>query len=552
MCEVNDRNIILTDRLLCDTKCIVDGSFTPLTGFLTRNEYDSVVERMRLPDGSVWPIPIVLPVQSPILPGEEYNLCDSYGNVVASITPTCVWIPDMNKECELVLGTTDPNHPYVAVMDKWITDAMESCNDTCDIWYVGGPVTVRNIDNSPLFINFSELRYSPYDTLYHFQSTNKRSMLGFQTRNPMHRCHIELTKACVSRVEKEPDDTLLMIQPIVGVTQECDVEYGARIKCYKHILNEYNKDNVLLCILPLSMRMAGPREAVWHALIRRNYGCTHFIIGRDHAGPSTRKSDGRPFYGPYDAQKLATSLNLGIEIVTSPMISYDAVSERYVTEDKVTEEMKLERISGTEFRRRLEKGEEIPEWFSPKEVIRELRDTYGRRGLCIYIVGLSASGKSTLSVTLKQLLQEHCNRPITVLDGDIVRRNLSKGLGFSRADRSTNVRRIGYVAYEIVKHGGIVICANIAPYDDDRRHNRRLIEGVGTYYEVFMDTPLEECERRDPKGLYKAARAGKIRNFTGLDDPFERPRESEYVTGTGSAVELGRYIVESMARDHVL
>jgi sulfate adenylyltransferase len=538
MCDLvkhlNTYNILLSDRILCDLKCLLDGSFAPLKGFMNKEEYNNVINYMTLKDGSVWTMPIVLPVIVPNTVDIEkqsrdysaFRLYDQYGNYVACVGNSLygynnVWIPDLIHECQQVYGSTETNHPYVAEIHRWLDKADKIGGQ---VWYIGGVVTDKGINKSPLFINFPELRNSPKDL--EEKCAKYENVVGFQTRNPMHYCHIELTKSCLQTL---PDNhsKLLLIQPIVGVTQECDVEYTARVKCYKHILNEYNKD-VVLSLLPLSMRMAGPREAVWHALIRRNYGCTHFIIGRDHAGPSSCRENGEPFYKPYDAQELAQSLDLGITIITSPMIMYDDTSQTYVTEDKVTSDMTLERISGTELRRRLQTGEDVPEWFSPPRVIEELRKTYNRKGLCIYIVGLSASGKSTLALYLKQIIQEKYTQAITILDGDIVRKNLSKGLGFSKEDRSTNVRRIGYVAYEIVKHGGIVLCANIAPYEADRAFNRSLISSVGQYVEVFMDTPLEVCEKRDPKKLYEAARNGVIKNFTGISDPFEEPLSPEF------------------------
>ena len=539
MCDIDEKTfeITLTDRVLCDLKCIIDGSFAPLTGFMNPEDYDSVVNNMTLSDGkTIWPMPIVLPVivrdGIDLMKIPPFQLFDRYGNYVASVIRTQSWKPDLDYECKMVYGTNDSNHPYVSEIQKWQSKKGK-------VWYIGGTVKDKGIDKSPLFINFPSLRLSPEYTRNFFKE-NGETIVGFQTRNPMHQCHIELTKRCIKKTDPK---SLLLIQPIVGVTQECDVDYAARIKCYQHILDIYKDTRVMLSLLPLSMRMAGPREAVWHALIRKNYGCTHFIIGRDHAGPSSQTVDGEPFYGPYDSQKLAQSLDIGIEIITSPMISYDAISGKYVTEDEVTPEMQLKRISGTELRRRLREKEDIPSWFSPPAVIRELRETYGD-GLCIYIIGLSASGKSTLAVHLKQFIQEKTTKPITILDGDIVRRNLSKGLGFSRQDRSTNVRRIGYIAYEIVKHRGIVICANIAPYHSDREYNRQSISSVGRYFEVFMDTPLNVCEKRDRKGLYIKARSGEIKNFTGISDPFEHPETSEFTSdGSESPSEIARQII---------
>ena len=518
---IKTSSIDLSDRLLCDLELLLNGSFAPLTGFLNEDDYVDVVYNMRLAPhngGALWPMPIVLPVSgeqaSSCSLGDVLDLKDKYGTIIARLAIESVYVPNIMQECKVVYGTVDDNHPYVNIVLNEFP---------ANVHYIGGSV-VRVAD--PLWLDFQSLRLSPDDTNALFSSFGElKHVLAFQTRNPMHRCHMELTKNALSRIE---GGAHLFIQPIVGVTQECDVDYVARIKCYQHILKYYPAGSVTLGILPLSMRMAGPREALWHALIRRNYGATHFVIGRDHAGPSSKTKSGNSFYGPYEAQELVASVSeeMGIDILTSSMIMYDRVSEAYVTE--VESGMDIATISGTEFRRRLRSGEDIPSWFSYPEVIDELRRTVTSKGVCVYFVGLSASGKSTLAVALKQLCQEHTSRPITILDGDVVRRNLSKGLGFSREDRSTNVRRIGYVASEIVQHGGIVFCANIAPYAEDRAYNRSIIEGAGgAYVEVYVQTPLSVCEERDPKGLYKLARDGTLPQFTGISDPFEEPESPD-------------------------
>lgn len=515
--------IDLSDRLVCDLEMILMGAFSPLEGFLNSKDYKSVVKNMRLTSGELWPMPIVLPIsetmKNKIMHEEHILLKNSTNLPLARLFIDDIYKPDIELECQKVYGTTDKNHPYVRIVQDYGQN----------VWYVGG--RVEKINGVSHF-DFVEDRLTPDDTKIFFRQNKWKTVVGFQTRNPMHRSHLELTKYALNKTN-DPDAKLLL-QPIVGVTQKCDVDYHTRVRCYKRIIKKYPEDTAKLCLLPLSMRMAGPREALWHALIRRNFGCTHFVVGRDHAGPSSKTKDGEPFYGPYDAHNLLESVKdeIGIKIIKSKMIVYVKDLNDYMPIDEVPDGMETLSISGTEQRRRLKEGEEIPEWFSYPDIVSELRKSYlpnHKKGFCIYLVGLSGSGKTTIGNSLMFKLKEVTHRRITVLDGDIVRKHLSRGLGFSREDRSINVRRIGFVASEIVKHGGIVICANIAPYKEDRDHNREFISSVGGYIEVFVDTPISVCEKRDVKGLYKLARKGIIKEFTGISDPFEIPENSEIV-----------------------
>lgn len=522
-------SINLSDRLLCDVELLLDGSFAPLTGFLNEHDYKSVVNDMRLANGKLWPMPIVLPIDGVLkekIKHEEYVILkNSYELPIAKLYIQDIYKPDIKKECKKVYGSNDENHPYVSILNKLYKDSNN------DLWYVGGSLEKINI---PPHFDFQEDRLTPEQTKVYFADNNWTTIVGFQTRNPMHRSHLELTKYALKQVTKTIDQPKLLVQPIVGVTQECDIDYYTRVKCYKLIMKEYPENTAKLALLPLSMRMAGPREAMWHALIRKNYGCTHFIVGRDHAGPSSKKKNGKNFYGPYEAHELLEKYKneIGIEIVMSKMIVYVKDIQDYIPIDEVPEGMEVLNISGTEQRRMLRNGENIPAWFTYPSIVEELRKSVissDQKGFCIYLIGLSGSGKTTIANTLKNKLQELVDRPISILDGDIVRKNLSKGLGFSREDRSTNVRRIGYVASEIVKHRGIVICSNIAPYEDDRLENRKIISEVGGYIEVFVNTSLETCEDRDVKGLYKLARKGVIKEFTGISDPFEKPEHSDII-----------------------
>jgi sulfate adenylyltransferase len=515
------KSIVLNSRQLCDLELLLNDGFSPLKGFLNEKDYNSVLDNMRLSNGSLWPMPIVLKISNDRIEDMKHDkyltLRDEQNNPLAIMSIDDIYKPDLEKECKKVFGTIDDNHPYVKII---LSDP--------NVHYIGGELTKIQL---PIHYDFQDIRLTPQETKKHFRKNDWNTVVGFQTRNPMHRSHMELTKYALKC--SEDSNAKLLIHPVVGVTQTCDVDYHTRVRCYQKLISHYPENTVKLSLLPLSMRMGGPREALWHALIRQNYGCTHFCVGRDHAGPSSKTKLGNSFYGPYDAHLLLEKHEeeLNINVIKSKWIVFVEDTQSYMRIDQVPEGMKVLNISGTEQRRRLRDDEEIPSWFSFPNIVEELRKSFKpkhKRGFCLYMVGLSGSGKSTLANAVKSKLQElESERSISVLDGDIIRHNLSKGLGFTKEDRSINVRRIGYVASEIVKHFGICLSANIAPYKDDRDHNRTMIEQFGNYIEIYVNTSLETCERRDVKGLYKLARQGKIKEFTGISDPFEEPVDCE-------------------------
>ena len=519
----------LDARQKCDLELLLNGGFSPLKGFLCRDDYRSVVEKCRLADGTLWPMPITLSIHDSDL--EKYRgarkitLMDELGNPLALLNVEEMYKPDLDAECQGVFGTTDTNHPYV-----------NHLLSNKDVHYVGGALEKISL---PLHFDFNDLRMTPDETKNFFKENQWDTVVAFQTRNPLHKSHLHLTKYCAKQAGEHAK---LLIQPVVGVTQANDVDYHTRVRCYKKLLKYYPEGTVKLALLPLSMRMGGPREALWHALIRQNYGATHFIVGRDHAGPSTKTKEGNSFYGPYDAHKLIESVQdeLKIKIIKSKEIVYVENIKDYLPVDEVPDNMNILRISGTKFRQMLAQGARVPTWFSYPDILSELRAAYRRsHGFCVYFVGLSGSGKTTLAQALKERLMEidPLKRKITILDGDVIRRHLSKGLGFSKQDRSINVQRIGYVASLVVRNGGVCICANIAPYARDRDINREMIAHEGKYFEAFVDTPISECEKRDVKGLYKAAREGRIPHFTGISDPFEAPENAEIVVDGSGDVE---------------
>ena len=513
----------LTPRQLCDLELLLNGGFSPLRGFMSRTDYESTCARMRLADGKIWPIPIILDVPDEfartIGPGCSIALRDPEGVMLAALHVEELWQPDRRHEAAAVYGTTSPVHPGANYL-------LERTNP----WYVGGRLEGIQF---PSHYDFRTLRLTPAELRAEFVRLGWRRIVAFQTRNPMHRAHQELTL----RAAKEAEANLL-IHPSVGMTKPGDVEYYVRVRCYEALLSKYPKDTVKLSLLPLAMRMGGPREAVWHAIIRKNYGCSHLIVGRDHAGPGKDES-GKPFYGPYAAQELLESHQeeIGITMVPFQMMVYLEDKDVYVPEDQVPAGSRVLNISGTELRSRLSEGREIPPWFTFPEVASELRRNYPprqRQGFTLFFTGLSGSGKSTIANVLLIKFLEIGGRPVTLLDGDIVRKHLSSELGFSREHRDINIRRIGFVASEITKNGGIAICAPIAPYDEVRKQVRAMIQPHGGFILVYLATDLELCEKRDRKGLYAKARAGLVKQFTGISDPYEAPNDAEVILDTGN------------------
>lgn len=506
----------LTDRQLCDLDLILNGAFSPLDGFLVKADYDSVLSDLRLKSGVIWPMPITLDVTQAfadsLKSGEHIALRDQEGVLIATLEVADIWTPDKAREAKAVFGADDCKHPGVDYL-----------HNTAGPVYIGG--TVRGVE-APTQYDFKALRNSPGEMRAQFRKLGWRKVVAFQTRNPLHRAHQELT----FRAAREAEANLL-IHPVVGLTKPGDVDHYTRVRCYEHVLKQYPEQTTSLSLLNLAMRMAGPREAVWHAIIRKNYGCTHFIVGRDHAGPGN-DSTGKPFYGPYDAQELMRKYEKELDISMVPFQEMVYVEDRaqYVAIDETKEGEKVLNISGTEFRRRLNEGLEIPEWFSFPNVVEELRRTHPPRhkqGITVFFTGLSGSGKSAVARALVAKLLENGGRRVTLLDGDLVRKNLSSELGFSREHRDLNILRIGYVASEITKNGGVAICAPIAPYAATRRKVRQTIEPVGGFLEVHLSTSIEVCEQRDRKGLYAKARAGILKEFTGISDPYEVPENPE-------------------------
>ena len=531
----------LSPRQICDLELLLSGGFSPLHGFMTRPDYDGVCHNMKLASGVLWPMPITLDVTEQfaksLKPGtSKVALRDPEGVMLAVLHVEDVWQPDRQAEAKAVFNTTSDAHPGV---DYLINKA--------NPWYIGGKIEGLQ---APSHYDFKNLRLTPAELRNEFARLGWRRVVAFQTRNPMHRAHQELTFRAAKTVEAN-----LLIHPSVGMTKPGDVDYFTRVRCYQLLMSKYPQGTVKLSLLPLAMRMGGPREAIWHALIRKNHGVTHFIVGRDHAGPGSDRN-GKPFYGPYEAQELFKKheADIGVTMVPFNMMVYLEDQNKYVPDNEVPSGARVLNISGTELRQRLNEGREIPGWFTYPEVVHELRRSYPPRhqqGVTIFFTGLSGSGMSTIANVLLTKFLEVGGRPVTILDGDLVRKHLSSELGFSKEHRDINIRRIGYVASEITKNGGIAICAPIAPYDSVRKQVRHMIEPYGGFILVHIATPVETCEQRDRKGLYAKARAGIIKEFTGISDPYEAPADAEVTIDTAewTAEEAAQEIILHLERE---
>jgi sulfate adenylyltransferase len=512
------KSLQLSARSLCDLELLSTGAFSPLNRFMGKADYTRVLEEMRLQDGTLFPIPITLPVLdvSNIRLGQQIALRSPKNDLLATMTVEEISEWSLQEEARLVMGTKDVRHPLLSEMSSW------------GRYYISGPLKVLNL---PIHYDFTELRNTPSEVRAALGKLGSSNVVAFQTRNPIHRAHEELTKRAADQIRGA-----LLIHPVVGMTKPGDVDHYTRVRAYRALVERYyDGSKTVLSLLPLAMRMAGPREALWHAIIRRNHGANHFIVGRDHAGPG-KDSSGRPFYGPYDAQDLLKQFEseIGVKMVPFQEIVYLPDQDRFEEQHLVPTGTRIATLSGTQVRDDyLSNGRRLPAWFTRPEtaaILSSISRPLDQEGFCLWFTGLSGAGKSTIAEIVAILLMEH-GRQVTLLDGDVVRTHLSKGLGFSKEDRDTNILRIGFVAAEIVRHHGVVICAAVSPYRAARNECRAIV-GKNRFVEIFVDTPLEVCEQRDIKGMYAKARRGEIKGFTGIDDPYEEPLNPEMVLKT--------------------
>jgi len=519
--SINLPDVILNERHLCDLELLATGGFSPLSGFMKQVDYESVLDRMRLQDGTFWPLPVCLDVSAEIVEtleaGQSVALRDSEGFLLAVMHVEDIWKVDRKKEAEAVYGTTDHFHPGVDYLLNRVRD-----------YYIGGRFEVVNL---PIHFDFRQIRLYPAEVRNIFKKLGWQRVVGFQTHNPIHRLQFEMTTKAMQKARAN-----LLILPVVGMFRPDDFDHYIRVRCYRHVARHYPPDSYILSLLPLAMRFSGPRAALLDVIIAKNYGCTHFIVGHDHASPGPDQN-GRPYY-PFDSAKEAACKHcheIGVEIIEFDKMVYIPSEDMYKFAGEVPDNVQTLSMTGTDIRRRVRQGKPIPAWATFEEVIAELKKAYpppARQGFTIFFTGLSGAGKSTVAKVLYSKFLEIGDRPVTLLDGDIVRRNLSSELSFTKEHRDINVRRIGFVAAEITKNRGIAICAPIAPYVQTRREVRRKIERYGGFIEVYMSTPINECEKRDRKGMYAKARAGLIKGFTGVDDPYEVPEKPELTIDT--------------------
>ena len=513
---LNLSDITLNGRQLCDLELMATGVFSPLDGFMTRPDYESVLDRMRLQSDVLWPIPVCLGISDiqarALEAGQSVTLRDQEGFLLAIMHIEDMWPVDRKKEASLVYGTTDRNHQGVEYLFNKEGDH-----------YIGGKIEVLSL---PLHFDFKQLRMTPLEIRNIYRKLGWQRVVGFQTRNPIQRPQLEMTVAAMRQARAN-----LLILPVTGMTKPGDFDHYTRVRCYRAVTRHYPPDSFVLNLLPLSMRLSGPKDALLHTIIAKNYGCTHFIIGRDHASPGI-DAGGNPFYQSNAAHRLTQeySREIGMTIVPFEELVYLPFEDEYRSQDQVSEGTQYISFSSSDIRERIRTGRNIPEWATFPEVVAELKKAYpspDKQGFTVFLTGLPGAGKSTIAKVLYSRFLEMGDRPVTLLDGDIVRQNLSSQLSFSKEHRDINVRRIGFVASEITKNRGIAICAPIAPYNATRAEIRETIETHGGFVEVHVSTPIEECEKRDRKGMYAKARAGMIKGFTGVDDPYEFPESPE-------------------------
>ncbi|KAK0504787.1 hypothetical protein EDD18DRAFT_313267 [Armillaria luteobubalina] len=511
--------LVLTERQLCDLELITNGGFSPLEGFMTEKDYQSAVDTLHLTNGVLFPIPITLDVSGEVInrlsiqPGSRVSLRDPRDEEpLAIITVEDIYKPDRVKEAIQVFGADDPAHPSVSYLRRRVQD-----------FYIGGKLQAIQ---APAHFDYVALRFTPAELRSHFKKLSWRKVVAFQTRNPMHRAHRELTVRAARQRQAN-----VLIHPVVGLTKPGDVDHYTRVRVYEAIMAKYPNGMGHLALLPLAMRMAGPREAVWHAIIRKNFGATHFIVGRDHAGPG-KNSQGKDFYGPYDAQDLVTKYEeeLQIEMVPFQQMTYLPSTDEYQPADEVPKGVQTLDISGTELRRRLKTGASIPDWFSYDAVVKTLRESYpprNQQGFVILLTGLHNSGKNKIAKALQVSLNEQGGRSVSLLLGENVKQEGSSETGFTEAERHENAERIAFVAAELARAGAAVVAAPIAPQERTRQAIKDTIVhsggAGGNFFLIHVATPLEHCERTDRRGAYARARRGEIVGFPGVDQEYETP-----------------------------
>ncbi len=549
-------SIDLDHRQTCDLELLLNGGYSPLRGFMGRADYDSVLKDMRLANGAFWPMPIMLDIDAKtaasLNPGMRVALRDLEGFMLAVLTVSDTWEADRSAEISAkVTGLTQSARTH----------------------YLGGGLQGLA---QPVRHDYASLWLTPQALRDFFIRHGWQRVAAFKTQRALHRAEHDFTQQAAAEHQAS-----LLISPIMSTIRSDTLDYHNQMRCYQAVMPHYPASTTTLALLPLTLRgavssgirppwmaevskmqehffdlplvtlalpcAAGVRELLWHAMVYRNHGCTHLIIDQRDLPDGTDLDGLRSGFAAFQKE-------IGVELIMMPPLVYVEDRAQHMPKDKVPEGARVIDFSGVELRRRLTEGLEIPPWFSYAGVLQALRQAQparSQRGFTIFFTGLSGAGKSTIAKALMIKLLEMGGRNVTLLDGDVVRKHLSSELGFSKEHRDINVRRIGYVASEITKHGGIAICAPIAPYTAMRRAVREMIEPLGGFFETYICTSIEVCEGRDRKGLYAKARAGLVKEFTGISDPYEVPEHPEVMLDTSvlSVDEAVQQILLRLERD---
>jgi sulfate adenylyltransferase len=532
---LNLPSLDLSWKQICELELLLNGALSPLTGYMNQAERHSVLSGMKLPDGLFWPRPVMLVVSEKaaqnLAAGQTVALRDSEGVMPAILHISEVWPADPEAEMALAEASGVPLARTQAEAGQF---------------YVGGRLEGVTLPPRHDFLN---LRLTPAEMREQFARLGWRKVMAYQPSQALHRPQYEFLLRTAMQQEAN-----LLIHAVAGSDPVLESGHFALVRACQALMPRLPASTSMLALNPMTPWAAGPRKTLLKAIMARNYGCSQLVTGGEtvleslHKESSQRRGQDTPNLSSDTVYAVAKE-SLGVTLLPFPRMVYVEDRDEWLPEETVPADTRSESMSGAELTRRLMQNIKVPEWFSFPEVLDEMRKAYPPRkqqGFTVFFTGLSGSGKSTIARALTVRLMEMGGRRVSLLDGDIVRTHLSSELGFSKAHRDINIRRIGFVASEITKHGGTAICAPIAPYQATRRAVRSMIEEWGGFLEIHVSTSVEVCEGRDRKGLYAKARAGLIPEFTGVSDPYEIPENAELT------IDTTRYSVEEAVQMIVL